>query len=61
MFPNLIAYIERGEIQPLLANTFPPGNIVEAQKEFTKKKHVGKFALIPPSLTADQLMYLRAV
>jgi NADPH:quinone reductase-like Zn-dependent oxidoreductase len=55
VFPNLIAYIEKGEIRPLLAKSFPLEQIVEAQKEFTKKKHVGKFALIPPPLNESQL------
>ncbi len=50
VFPNLVSYIEKGEIKPLLAKTFPLKNIVEAQKEFTEKKHVGKFVLIPPSV-----------
>src|SRR5210317_966901 len=48
VFPNLISYIEKGEIKPLLAKTFPLKKIVEAQREFTEKKHVGKFVLIPP-------------
>ena len=50
IFPNLISYIEKGEIKPLLAKTFPLENIVEAQREFTDKKHVGKFVLIPPPI-----------
>jgi len=50
VFPNLISYIERGEIRPLLAKTFPLDQIVEAQRVFTEKKHVGKFVLIPPPL-----------
>jgi NADPH:quinone reductase-like Zn-dependent oxidoreductase len=48
VFPNLVSYIENGEIKPLLAKTFPLEKIVEAQREFTEKKHVGKFVLIPP-------------
>jgi NADPH:quinone reductase-like Zn-dependent oxidoreductase len=55
VFPNLISYIEKGEIRPLVAKTFPLEQIVEAQKEFTKKKHVGKFVLIPPPLNESQL------
>jgi len=55
VFPNLIAYIERGEIKPLVAKTFPLERIVEAQREFTKKEHVGKFVLIPPPLDERQL------
>ncbi len=48
VFPNLISYIEKGEIRPLLAKTFPLEKIVEAQREFMEKRHVGKFVLIPP-------------
>ena len=48
VFSNLISYIEAGEIQPLLAKTFPLDQIAHAQKEFMEKKHIGKFVLIPP-------------
>jgi NADPH:quinone reductase-like Zn-dependent oxidoreductase len=48
VFPNLITYIERGEIRPLLAGTFPLHEIAAAQQEFLKKSHVGNFVLIPP-------------
>ena len=48
VFSNIVRYIERGEIQPVLAKTFPLSLIIEAQKEFLTKKHVGKFVLIPP-------------
>ena len=54
VFPNLISYIERGEIKPLLAKTFPLEDIAKAQQAFTEKKHVGKFVLIPPTLTDEQ-------
>ncbi|WP_457552348.1 alcohol dehydrogenase family protein [Desulfobacula sp.] len=50
IFPNLVSYIEKGEIMPLLAKTFPLKKIVEAQREFAEKKHVGKFVLIPPPI-----------
>jgi len=50
VFPNLISYIERNEIKPLLAKTFPLDKIVDAQREFMEKKHFGKFVLIPPPL-----------
>ncbi|WP_321328417.1 alcohol dehydrogenase family protein [uncultured Ilyobacter sp.] len=50
VFPNLISYIEKGEIRPILAKTFPLENIVEAQIEFSEKKHIGKFVLIPPKI-----------
>jgi len=48
VFPNLVSYIERGEIEPLLAKTFPLDRIVDAQREFLEKTHVGKLVLIPP-------------
>jgi NADPH:quinone reductase-like Zn-dependent oxidoreductase len=54
VFPNLISYIEKGEIRPLVAKTYPLEQIVEAQREFTKKEHVGKFVLIPPPLDERQ-------
>lgn len=47
VFTNVISAIENGEIKPALAKSFPLENIVEAQKEFGLKKHVGKFVLIP--------------
>ena len=48
VFPNLISYIERGELKPLVARIFPLERIVDAQHEFLEKRHVGKFVLIPP-------------
>ena len=48
VFPNLISYIQRGEIRPLVAKTFPLERIADAQREFLEKKHVGNFVLIPP-------------
>ncbi|MGB8816626.1 MAG: alcohol dehydrogenase family protein [Rhizobiaceae bacterium] len=48
VFPNLVGYIERGEIKPLVAKTFPLRDIVLAQQEFQSKLHVGKIVLVPP-------------
>jgi NADPH:quinone reductase-like Zn-dependent oxidoreductase len=47
VFKNLVGYIERNEIKPLIAGIFPLSAIVEAQKEFLLKKHTGKIVLIP--------------
>lgn len=47
VFPNLVSYIERGEIKPLLAATYPLEKIAEAQAAFLEKKHVGNFVLLP--------------
>ena len=48
VFPNLVTYIENGEIRPLVAKTFPLAQIADAQREFLKKEHVGNFVLTPP-------------
>ena len=47
VFPNLVRYIERGEIKPILAATYPLSEIVAAQEAFLEKKHVGKIVLVP--------------
>ena len=47
VFGNLIGYIERDEIRPVVARTFPLREIVAAQQEFLRKEHVGKFVLLP--------------
>ncbi|MDE2347587.1 MAG: alcohol dehydrogenase family protein [Gammaproteobacteria bacterium] len=49
VFANLVGYIERGEIRPLIAATFPLTRIVDAQREFLEKRHVGKIVLVPPA------------
>ena len=46
VFPNLIGYIKRGEIEPLVAATFPLAGIVAAQEAFLTKRHVGKIVLV---------------
>ena len=53
VFPNLIRYIEAGEIRPLLAATWPLGEIAAAQEAFARKDFVGNFVLIPPEDAAS--------
>ncbi len=48
VFENLVDYIERGEIRPLVAKTFPLADIGKAQQVFLEKKFTGKLVLIPP-------------
>ena len=50
VFPNLISYIQGGELQPLVAKIFPLERIADAQREFLRKNHVGNFVLIPPQV-----------
>lgn len=45
VFPNLVGYIERGEIRPCVAATYPLEQIVAAQDAFLTKRHVGKIVL----------------
>ena len=47
VFQNLIGYIERNEIKPLVSKTYPLRDIVNAQKDFVSKKYVGKLVLLP--------------
>lgn len=47
VFRNLVGYIERGEIRPLVAKIFPLSEIVAAQREFSAKNHAGKIVLQP--------------
>ena len=49
VFENLVGYIERGEIRPLVAKTFPLKDIAEAQEVFLAKRFTGKLVLIPPA------------
>lgn len=48
VFPSLVEAIERDEIRPLVAATYPLEEIATAQRDFLTKRHVGKFVLIPP-------------
>ena len=48
VFANLVGYIERGEIRPVVAKTFPLDQIVAAQEAFLSKRFTGKLVLIPP-------------
>jgi len=45
IFESLVGYIEREEIRPLLAKTFPLEKLADAQSEFLCKQHVGNFAI----------------
>ena len=45
VFPNLVSYIERGEIRPVVAATYDLFDIVKAQEAFLTKQHVGKIVL----------------
>lgn len=46
-FADLVGYIERGEIGPLLAATYPLRDLHDAQRAFIAKKHVGNIVVTP--------------
>lgn len=48
VFGNLVGYLERGEIVPLVAATYPLARITEAQRDFEAKRHIGKLVLMVP-------------
>jgi len=52
VFPALIALLERGELRPPVAATWPLERIAEAQAAFLEKRHVGKYVLVPPAAEA---------
>jgi len=45
VFPNLVGYIERGEIRPMLAATYPLEKLHDAQQAFIDKRHVGNIVV----------------
>lgn len=45
VFANLVGYIERDEIKPLVAATYPLDQMVDAQRAFVKKDHVGSIVM----------------
>ena len=53
VFENLVEYIERGEILPLVHAIHPLAEIEQAQREFAAKDFVGKLVLVPPSPSAE--------
>lgn len=54
VFPNLVGYIERGEIRPVVAGTYALADIARAQEDFLAKRYVGKLVLVPPETAQVQ-------
>lgn len=48
VFANLVTYIEKGEIQPVVAEVYPLVQIREAQEIFMAKDHVGAIVIEIP-------------
>ena len=47
VFPNLIGYVERKEIRPLVAASFALKDMALAQQAFLEKRHTGNLVLVP--------------
>ena len=47
IFGDLVSYIEKGEIKPVLAATYPLRDLRAAQADFIAKKHTGNIVVIP--------------
>ncbi|MEM9104923.1 MAG: alcohol dehydrogenase family protein [Pseudomonadota bacterium] len=47
-FSDLVGYIERGEIKPVLAETYPLEQFHDAQQAFIDKKHIGNIVVTVP-------------
>ena len=45
VFENLIGYIERDEIRPVVAKTYALHDVVQAQEDFMAKRYAGKLAI----------------
>ena len=43
-----MSYIERDEIRPVVAKTYPLKEIARAQADFLAKRFTGKLVLVPP-------------
>lgn len=47
VFADLVGYIERGEIRPVLAANYPLSQLREAQAAFIAKSHIGNIVVVP--------------
>ena len=47
IFRDLLGYIERGEVKPLLAAHYPLSAFKEAQQAFIDKRHTGNIVVVP--------------
>jgi len=47
IFSNLLGYIERNEISPMVAKSYNLRDIITAQEDFLSKQHAGKLVLVP--------------
>ena len=46
---RLVSHVERDEIRPVVAKTYPLKDIAQAQADFLAKQFTGKLVLVPPA------------
>ena len=47
IFSNLLGYIERNEVRPMVAKSYMLSDIIKAQEDFISKQYAGKLVLVP--------------
>ena len=47
VFGDVVCYIERGEVRPVLAATHPLSELRAVQRAFIDKHHVGNIVVVP--------------
>ena len=52
VFENLVGYIERGEIRPVVSKAYRFSQVAEAQTDFIAKRYPGKLVMVPDRLVA---------
>jgi NADPH:quinone reductase-like Zn-dependent oxidoreductase len=45
ILPDVIGYVEAGQISPVIAGTYPLRDLVQAQQAFLEKSHIGKIGI----------------
>ena len=61
VFADLVGYIERGEVRPVVGGTYPLEKINAAQQAFEAKRHVGSLVItVAPGVISPQPLALSA-
>jgi len=52
VFADLVGYVERDEVRPVVSRAYPLAAIARAQEDFLAKAYLGKLVLVPPPVEA---------
>lgn len=47
IFDHLVEIARRGDVRPVVAATFPLGQVGESQAQLARRRHVGKLIVVP--------------